>query len=247
MNNIIKTATKNVKTLTTNTVTKTFLQSKVVLYVVLFLAITNIFGYLMLKELNAVIFLFLAGVLTTFFSKNMIIVLLVSMLTTNLYMGTKWFSSQKEGFKGKDKKKGKRQHHDMNMNMNMKHRGRGGSEHFENAQANYEVQPASEELDDEEATGRKPKLDYAATLEAAYDNLDKMLGSDAIRSMTNDTQRLAEKQKSLMGNIKKLEPLMTKAGGMLEGLNVEQMGGMMSKMEGLMSKFSGGGAGGDKK
>ena len=104
MNNIIKTATKNVKTLTTNTVTKTFLQSKVVLYVVLFLAITNIFGYLMLKELNAVIFLFLAGVLTTFFSKNMIIVLLVSMLTTNLYMGTKWFSSQKEGFKGKDKK-----------------------------------------------------------------------------------------------------------------------------------------------
>ena len=222
MNSIIKTVTKTAKTLTNNSVTNTFLQNKVVLYIVLFLAITNIFGYLMLKELNAVLFFFLVGILTTFFSKNMIVILLVAMLATNLYKGTHWFSSRKEGFKTKKHAK--------------KHNKK---EHFESSQTNDGVQGASEELDDEESTGRKPNLDYAATLEAAYDNLDKMLGSDAIRSMTNDTQRLAEKQKSLMGNIKKLEPLMQKAGGMLEGLNVEQMGGMMSKMEGMLNKFGG--------
>ena len=59
MNSIIKTVTKTAKTLTNNSATNTFLQNKVVLYIVLFLAITNIFVYLMLKELNAVLFFLL--------------------------------------------------------------------------------------------------------------------------------------------------------------------------------------------
>ena len=44
--------------------------------------------------------------------------------------------------------------------------------------------------------------------------------------MTSDTQRLAEKQKVLMGNIKKLEPMMQKAGAMLDGLDMQGMQGM---------------------
>jgi hypothetical protein len=79
------------------------------------------------------------------------------------------------------------------------------------------------------------KLDYAATLEAAYDNLDKMLGSDAIKSMSSDTQRLAKKQQQLMGNIEKLEPMMQKAGSMLEGLDMKKIGGMINGLQEKMS------------
>jgi hypothetical protein len=95
-------------------------------------------------------------------------------------------------------------------------------------------------MDEDNKDESKPKLDYASTLESAYDNLDKLLGSDAIRSMSEDTQRLAEKQKNLMGNIQKLEPMMNKAGDMLQGLDINKMGSMLKGLEGKMSMFGGG-------
>ena len=74
-------------------------------------------------------------------------------------------------------------------------------------------------------------------MEAAYDNLDKFLGSDAVRNMSEDTQRLAEKQKKLMENIKTLEPMMQKAGKMLEGLDSTKIGGMIEGLQGKMKKL----------
>jgi hypothetical protein len=86
--------------------------------------------------------------------------------------------------------------------------------------------------DDDDVPRHKPKIDYASTLESAYDNLDKMLGSDAIRNMTEDTGRLAEKQQILMGNIDKMTPIMEKAGNILNNFDM----GAITK---LMDKFGG--------
>ena len=87
----------------------------------------------------------------------------------------------------------------------------------------------------------KPKLDYAATLESAYESLDKLLSSDAIKTMSNDTARLAEKQQQLMGNMTKIQPLIEKAGSVLEkipNLNSMEglMGGLQEKIAGFMGK-----------
>ena len=89
---------------------------------------------------------------------------------------------------------------------------------------------------DEDDFDSHPTVDYASTLESAYDNLDKLLSSDAINSMSEDTQRLAEKQQMLMGNINKLQPMMDKASSLLEGLNMDKMTGMLG---GLQDKLSG--------
>ena len=35
-----------------------------------------------------------------------------------------------------------------------------------------------------------PRLDYAATIEQSYQNLDNILGGDSIKQLTNDTQKL---------------------------------------------------------
>jgi hypothetical protein len=59
-----------------------------------------------------------------------------------------------------------------------------------------------------------------------------MLGSDAIRNMTEDTGRLAEKQQILMGNIEKMTPIMEKAGSILNNFD-------MSAITKLMDKFGG--------
>ena len=79
-----------------------FLKDKNVLYVVLFLAITNIFGYLMLRNFDAIVFFFVVGFLSTYFSKNMIIVMIIAMISTNLLVGTKLLGSYKEGMATKD-------------------------------------------------------------------------------------------------------------------------------------------------
>jgi predicted nuclease with TOPRIM domain len=84
--------------------------------------------------------------------------------------------------------------------------------------------------DDDDVPRHKPKVDYSATLETAYDNLDKLLSSNAIKNMTEDTGRLAEKQKQLMGNIEKIQPVMEKAKGILESFD---MGSISKLMENI--------------
>ena len=66
------------------------LENKYVLYFVLFLAVSNLLGYMIVGNMNAVILFILIGGLMTFFSKNMIIVLSVPLvLTSVLLVGNK--------------------------------------------------------------------------------------------------------------------------------------------------------------
>ena len=66
-----------------NKIIKKLTTNKYVLYVVLFLAITNILGYLMVKDFESIALFIALGVITSYFSKNMIIVLGIAMLGTN--------------------------------------------------------------------------------------------------------------------------------------------------------------------
>ena len=62
------------------------LQNKSVLYVVSFLAIMNLLGYLLLQNINAAMFFAVVGFLSSYFTKNMIIILLIAMISTNIYV-----------------------------------------------------------------------------------------------------------------------------------------------------------------
>ena len=56
------------------------LNDKNVLYVVFVLAILNLLGYLLTNNLEAIVFFLMVGFLSTYFSKNMIIVLIIAMV-----------------------------------------------------------------------------------------------------------------------------------------------------------------------
>jgi hypothetical protein len=224
------------------------LKNKYVLYIVFFFTITNLFGYLMLNNFNAIIFFAIAGFFTSYFSKNMIIILFVALISTNLFTMTKMVGKTiKEGMEGqKDEDK---------KDMTTKPKAVKASNALMNVQkpalANKKkpAKPIQEPLvsanldgsydtDVRDINKNKPKINFASTLESAYDNLDKLLSSDAIGKMSMDTQRLAEKQQLLMGNIDKLSPLMKTAEDLLSGLNVDKMGDMLSGMKGKLDKFA---------
>jgi hypothetical protein len=79
---------------------------KNVLYIMLVIAVVNVVGYLMMGNFEAVIFFAIVAYLSTFFTKNMVIVFLVSILATNFLMVSKvnYFSrmNSREGMQNKD-------------------------------------------------------------------------------------------------------------------------------------------------
>ena len=88
------------------------------------------------------------------------------------------------------------------------------------------------------------KIDYAATIENAYDDLNKVLGSDGIKSLTDDTQKLMKQQMQLAESMSQMEPMikgmgpmMDQAKGLLEGMG-DSNGGMAGIME-MAKKFGG--------
>ena len=80
---------------------KSLLKNKNFLYFVLFIASVNTFGYLMMRQTEAVMLFALVGFLTTFFTKNMIIVLLTAIVVTNVYAGSVLGVRIKEGMESK--------------------------------------------------------------------------------------------------------------------------------------------------
>ena len=189
---------------------KNMLKNKTVLYIVLFIAVTNVMGYLMVNNIDAVILLFLVGLLTSYFSKNMIVVMLAAIVFTNLLVGSKKASRTPllEGLEneGDDDEDGDEDGDEDD----------DGKRKKKDKDALTNLRPASlGDNNDDDAD----ELDFPGSLESAYDNLDKLLSSDAINKMSADTQKLADKQHKLMGNIEKLEPLMQNAQKMMNGLN----------------------------
>jgi hypothetical protein len=185
---------------------KSVLQNKYVCYLVLFISIMNILGYLAIQDFDSVVVFVAIGLLSSYFSKNMIIILGSALIGTNMI-----YASNKihEGLKNKKKKK----------------------EKF--GQRNVpKSRPAKVDDDDDETdVGR---IDQAATMEQAYDNLNKMLGKGGIGNLTKDTQGLMNQQKDLMNQLKDFQPMMKQAGDMLDKLGgMDNLNGIMGKLGGI--------------
>jgi hypothetical protein len=90
---------------------KEILQNTYVMYAVLIIAILNIIGYLALRNMDAILFFILTFLLSIYFTRNMIIVLFISIIATNFYAGTSGMMSsslgRKEGLKNKEGVKNK--------------------------------------------------------------------------------------------------------------------------------------------
>jgi small-conductance mechanosensitive channel len=194
---------------------KTLLRDKNVLYIVAFLAATNVLSYLMAGNYESIVFFGVVGYLATYYSKNMIVILLISMLTTNLLLGTRMLKRNVEAMANNDKRKEKEEEENS-------------TEEMSNEKANKKVKEKMQ-----------PNIDYAATLEQAYDNLDNLIGQDGIKKMGEQTERLASKQKELMQNIEAMAPMLQKAGSMLKAMPLEGLGNLQTNVTDALNKLSG--------
>jgi hypothetical protein len=81
---------------------------------------------------------------------------------------------------------------------------------------------------------KKYNIDYASTVEEAYDNLNQVIGGEGIKNLTKDTQRLMKQQLQLTEALKNMGPLMESMGPLLGQANtlLKSFGGAES-LQGL--------------
>jgi len=235
-----------------------FLTNKWVLNIILFLALFNVIGYAVIGNTNAVLYFIVFAVLIRYFSKNMTIVLGVPLIIVNLItmkgnilegMTTSDVSGNSTNPLVTEKIKEDQKNIDTivknNQNKPDQKTGQGLAmqplEQVENAEDNA-AQHTGSEQQGFEAGRRKNRgynIDYATTVEDAYDELNNILGSDGIQRLTSDTQSLMKQQMQLAEAMKGMEPMLKNMGPMVESLKSmmgdSNIGGMMD----LAKKFSG--------
>lgn len=258
---------------------KGLLNNQIVLYIVLFISVTSVFSYLMSQNYAAVLFFLTIAFLTNYFSKNMIIILGIAVLSTSALSAlTNVFNHPRfiEGLTNKEKLK-------KTDTEEVKHEETKHAETKPDETKSKEInanKPKVKELNDTKKsetkeqvkcnatneqscnkisgcqwnkgkcnqsskTGftninpasypnnnkEKPNIDEAGTLEAAYDNLENVIGTDAVRSMSEDTKNLANRQKELINQIKDIGPLISETTKMIGSFNVD--GKLQNMIDGL--------------
>jgi hypothetical protein len=201
------------------------LTNKMVLNVIFVISVLNVIGYLMLGNVNAVIMFTLISFLISYFSKNMIIILGAPLILVNLIvMG----QATREGFEKKDAEK------DATKDAAKKDK-KDKSSKEKPTDPDLPITPLEDvdtSIDESFEVGRKKggkyNVDYASTVEDAYDELNKIIGGDGIQKLTGDTQnlmkqqlQLAEAMKSMGPIIQGMAPMMKQAQGLLEGMGSE--------------------------
>jgi hypothetical protein len=270
-------------------VVESMLQDKNVLYIVAFLAVINFFGYIVLRDSYALLIFLSIGFISTYFSKNMTVVLIITLILTNfITVVSRNLVGGKEGFDaatpdstaaesdtqaaakpaapaapaaaaakpaapaapaaaakpaapsgvmgaglgGKALKKVTTSASSTNdpLKPSLK------------VEAMTELSPAS--INDEDDLPVNNRVDYAKTLEKAYDNLENIVGQDGVRGLTSQTNTLMDQQQKLMENMKSMEPLLKTAQSFLDKFESSSMGKIFEKIPGMSSMFGGGGGGG---
>jgi hypothetical protein len=246
-----------------SSVTK-FLTNKWVLNIVALLALFNVIGYAVTGNNDAVLYFIIIAVLATFFSKNMIIVLGIPLIIVNL-LSLKMIriegmenntSNTTESSKTETNDKISQDQTKINelVKKNSDTKSSQGlqmhnidTEVHDKADNAAQSTGGSQEGKSGFEVGRRKnrgyEIDYATTIEDAYDELNNILGSDGIQRLTSDTQNLMKQQMQLAEAMKDMGPVIKSIAPMVENLKgmVGDMGdgknGLGSILD-LAKKFS---------
>lgn len=237
------------------------LTNKIVLNIVFILAIFTTIGYIMMGDIQSLAIFILMALIVLNFSKNMIIVLGLPIIFGGLFyvfrrnnnisiigsLFREGMETQNDSENSQDETKKSEKVEkvseviksgDGTMDMTAVNAG----EKITNAKNN------NANTDESFEVGRNKKgrynIDYASTIEDAYDELNKILGSDGIKNLTDDTQKLMKQQMMLAESMQSMEPIIKGMGPLLEkaeGLlgNMGSSSGNLDSFKKIAEKFTG--------
>ena len=224
---------------------KNIMSNKYVLYIVVLVALTNVVGYLAIQDYNSLVFFFVITFLSSYFSKNMTVNLLVAILGTNIiFANNRMIEGFKENQSSENQSSGSCVLKDNKTEPNPVCDGRkqnacsgvckwtAGTETMGVPSSTPAVLKGKKDEDDN--TDEVERVDYAKTVGDAYKNLQGMLGKGGIQNLSNDTKDLMKQQTELMETFKGLGPMIQQAGSMMKQLQtMPDMNNLQSMMKSL--------------
>ena len=221
-------------------VLQNLLTNKIVLNIVCVLSALNLIGYLAMGKITAILFFIVLAILITQFNKNMIIVLGVPLILVNLFVAkgysfvegmednttttTTTSSSGNSDSTAMTPEKTGALKKVAQKAQDKKTSGGTVMTPLETTQdTTQDTNKDSFEVGRAKRRGAGPQIDYAATVEDAYDNLNSILGGEGIQKLTGDTQKLMKQQMQLAESMQAMKPM------------IDSLGPMMDQAKGMMS------------
>ena len=266
--------------------------NKYVLYLVAFVALVDIIGYLMRQEFSAVLFFYLVGMITYFYTKNMTIVLGSALVVTTLAHLIKNMVGIKEGLENEseevvedevdeeveeadletEKVKNRLKTEEKNNKLkskalnvpkktkvskdlevdevskekldNLSHQAEELLNNFEKKgikketksgyQNKQKLTPGLYNIPNKAQLDKQ--LGEADKIEAAYDNLEKVIGENGIKSMSNSTKELVRQQNELLKGLKDITPALHEAMGAIGKIDLGGLKQMFNSTTSTLSK-----------
>jgi hypothetical protein len=172
---------------------KDLLHNRVLLYVFLLISLVHLFYYVNIGDMRSAAIFILIGFLTSFFSKNMLVILIIALVVTHIMkFGLR---SVSEGLENKEEKEEKEE-------------AKEGLEEEEKEGLEGEEEDKKEGMKEGKDKGAVPPKAKGGVKPAGEKDLDSEKKKDYL-----EFQGL---QKEIMTNMQKLEPLITKAESFVE-------------------------------
>lgn len=195
---------------------KAILNSRILLYFILFLSIVDLYIFAVNGELLYVAMFIIIGFLTAFFSKNMMVILFVAMTLTNILRFGKDIRV-KEGMEG-PVINGVEEDHEREEMTNVKETkdvtNKGDDD--EGGDDDYMGKDADEKKSSKKKTTKPATTSITEKEVVPAEEKDI---NNKLTSLDKDTANLLAKQKKLMENMQNLNPLLVKAEQFLEKFN----------------------------
>ena len=214
----------------------------------------NVFGYIMMNNYDAVILTGIVGIIAKNFVKNITGVLLITTVLVSILMVVRRSYNISEGMENSSDAD------DADADADADDVDTDDTDDADDADADATMTKNAKQFakmvnlkkqlpdgDSEKSSASKkgsgkPSIDYASTVEEAYDNLNGILGSKGMSNLTKDTKNLASQQQNLIETMQGMAPLMENMAPLMESAEkmMKNLNGMkgFENIEGLMQKIA---------
>ena len=221
------------------------LNNKITLFIVSALALFSLYMHITKSNFSAVLLFFLTAALVYSFTKNMILVLGASFIVTTIASMSKNLFGLKEGFKeGKDDGEGegevestakeaaivkKMKKTETDADADTDADAKPTTDKSNKKTSNFDNQRLAPALfNTPSKKSVEQQLGKATEVEQAYDNLEKIMGTEKINSISTDTKDLIKQQNELIKQLKTMTPALNSAMSSLGNLDLNKLTGMFS-------------------
>lgn len=220
------------------------LKNKVTLYILIIAIFAQAINFIMTNNKLALVYLIIFGIIGRLFSKNIVVILSIVFIAVNfmLFIGNGY--NYYEGMQNANNKNSSTNDQINNSSKpkqqkNITKTKQGlpitpiDSDKSHDNTSSINDKSTNESFEVGNSKKGSYNIDYASTIEDAYDQLNGILGSDGIKRLTSDTQNLMQQQMHLTKAMEGMQPLIKNMKPLLENMGplLEQAKSVMGNSE----------------